>query len=95
LILGKKHRLGSGTLDLPPIKGASPRRAKMEMFRNMEVVLVFCFGLIVAAALVSRPTPTEESVRARGNTAAQMPVVVINGKRLSEAEKAQAAREAG
>jgi hypothetical protein len=65
------------------------------MFRNMEVVLVFCFGLIVAAALVSRPTPTEESVRARGNTAAQMPVVVINGKRLSEAEKAQAAREAG
>lgn len=67
----------------------------MEMFRNMEVVLMLCFGLIVAAAVVARPVPQEEAVRVQGDTAAQMPVVVITAKRLSAAEKARAVQEAG
>jgi hypothetical protein len=67
----------------------------MEMFRNMEVVLMLCFGVIVTAALVAQPRSPAEQVNARGGKAAQMPVVVITGKRLSAAEKAQSSREAG
>jgi hypothetical protein len=64
----------------------------MEMFRNMEVVLMLCFGLICAAALVAQPrsqvasTPAVEAVK--------MPVVVITGKRLSAEQKAQLAQQA-
>lgn len=67
----------------------------MEMFRNMEVVLMLCFGLVVTAALVAQPTSRNEPVRAQGNEMTQMPVVVITGKRLSVDEKAQYSHEAG
>jgi hypothetical protein len=67
----------------------------MEMFRNMEVVLMLSFGLIVTAALVGQPAAREERILAQDNAATQMPVVVITGKRLSTGEKAQASQEAG
>jgi hypothetical protein len=67
----------------------------MEMFRNMEVVLMLCFGLIVVAALLAQPGPQDEPVRAQGNASAPIPVVVITGKRLSAAEKARSSEEAG
>jgi hypothetical protein len=67
----------------------------MEMFRNIEVVLVLCFGLLCAAALVAPRHAPQQPVQAQGESAAQVPVVVITGKRLSPAEKARAAHEAG
>jgi hypothetical protein len=67
----------------------------MEMFRNMEVVLMLCFGVICTAALVAQPQMAETVARAQGNTAQQMPVVVVTGKRLSAAEKAQGAQSPG
>lgn len=60
----------------------------MSMFKNMEVVLMFCFGLVCAAALLAQP----QQIRAPGNAeAAAMPVVIVVGKRLSATEKAQMA----
>lgn len=67
----------------------------MEMFRNMEVVLMLCFGLIVTAALLASPKPREEPFQANANATGQMPVVVITGKRLSAAEKAHSPDDAG
>lgn len=67
----------------------------MEMFRNMEVVLMLCFGLIVTAALLARPGARDEPVQAQGTPTAQMPVVVITGKRLPAADKVQPPQEAG
>ncbi len=65
----------------------------MEMFRNMEVVLMLCFGLVCAAALLARPDPgAAQGPAAVENT--KMPVVVVTGKRLSAAEKAQLAQQA-
>jgi hypothetical protein len=63
----------------------------MEMFKNMEVVLMLCFGLICAVALIARPDPAETAVQAQGTAVVKMPVVVVTGKRLSEAQKAQLA----
>lgn len=61
----------------------------MEMFRNMEVVLMLCFGLICAAALVAQPRDDGEAARAQGlDTGSQVPVVIVTGKRLSPAQKA-------
>jgi hypothetical protein len=65
----------------------------MEMFRNMEVVLMLCFGLVCAAALLARPQP-EVTQGAVAVEAVKMPVVVVTGKRLSAAEKAQLAQQA-
>jgi hypothetical protein len=65
----------------------------MEMFRNMEVVLMLCFGLICAAALVAQPQDGTE----RGPVAVEagkMPVVIVTGKRLSAQEKAQLGQQA-
>jgi hypothetical protein len=66
----------------------------MEMFRNMEVVLMLCFGLICAAALLAQPTaaPGPEAVSVE---AGKIPVVVVTGKRLSAQEKAQGGQDAG
>jgi hypothetical protein len=65
----------------------------MEMFRNMEVVLVLCFGLVCAAALLARPQPgVAQGAAAVEN--AKIPVVIVTGKRLSAAEKAQLAQQA-
>jgi hypothetical protein len=60
----------------------------MEMFRNMEVVLMLCFGLICATALLALPQVPEAPVRAAA-TASRMPVVIVTGKRLSAEEKVQ------
>lgn len=61
----------------------------MEMFRNMEVVLMLCFGLICAAALVVQPRGGDDAARAQaGLDGAQVPVVIVTGKRLSPAQKA-------
>jgi hypothetical protein len=71
---------------------------KMQMFRNMEVVLMLCFGLICAAAMAARPTAAPAPVPAPAQahaTTPQMPVVVVTGKRLSAAEKAQVRPVAG
>jgi Ni,Fe-hydrogenase III small subunit len=95
LIFGKKRWLRMGKLNLPPAKGAPPKESKMEMFKNMEVVLMLCFGLIVAAALVVQPSQREEPVTMQVTGSAPMPVVIITGKRLSATEKAQPARDAG
>jgi hypothetical protein len=63
----------------------------MEMFRNMEVVLMLCFGLICTAALIVRPQSEPASAQALNDVATpRMPVVVVIGKRLSAAKKAQA-----
>jgi hypothetical protein len=69
----------------------------MEMFRNMEVALMLCFGLICAAALLARPQADDTRLRADNAVASRMPVVVITGKRLSAAGKArlQNGQEAG
>lgn len=62
----------------------------MEMFRNMEVVLMLCFGLICAAALVAQPRGDGDAARAQAGLdgAGQVPVVIVTGKRLSPAQKA-------
>jgi hypothetical protein len=72
---------------------------EMELFRNMEVMLLLSFGLIVAAACIAQPParpaarlPAQASVRP-ATAAAPMPVVVITGKRLSAAEKRALAGE--
>jgi hypothetical protein len=65
----------------------------MEMFRNMEVVLMLCFGLICAAALLARPAPGQAPAPVAVE-AVKMPVVVVTGKRLSPQEKAQIAQQA-
>jgi hypothetical protein len=68
----------------------------MDMFRNIEVVLMLCFGLICAAALLARPQAGDTRVRAENTVASRIPVVVITGKRLSAAGKArQNGQEAG
>jgi hypothetical protein len=69
----------------------------MQMFRNMEVVLMLCFGLIVTVAMLAQPSSREESAgpAMMENAKAQIPVVVITGKRLSDAEKGQLAAKAG
>jgi hypothetical protein len=67
----------------------------MELFRNIEAVMMLSFGLLVAAACIARPparpatlSTAQASVQAGGQRAgAPMPVVVITGKRLSAAEK--------
>lgn len=67
----------------------------MEMFKNMEVVLMLSFGLVVAVALLARPSPHEEAVSAQDGGAAQIPVVVVTGKRLPPSEKARSSQPAG
>lgn len=64
----------------------------MEIFRNMEVVLMLCFGLICAAALLARPAAP--AIPAASEEAAKVPVVIVTGKRLSAAEKAQLGQRA-
>jgi hypothetical protein len=61
----------------------------MEMFKNMEVVLVLCFGLICWAAIVAQPSAPDATARAQGIAPEAIPVVVVTGKRLSAAEKAR------
>jgi hypothetical protein len=63
------------------------------MFRNMEVVLMLCFGLICAAALLARP-PAKQAHAPLAVEAGKMPVVVVTGKRLSAQEKAQMVQQA-
>ncbi|MGZ5198967.1 MAG: hypothetical protein ACXWC4_04280 [Telluria sp.] len=65
----------------------------MEMFRNMEVVLMLCFGLICATALVARPS-VQQARAPVAVEAVKMPVVIVTGKRLSADEKAQLAQQA-
>jgi hypothetical protein len=65
----------------------------MQIFRNMEVVLVLCFGLVCAAALVARPHAGHVPVPAAVANET-MPVVIVTGKRLSATEKAQIAQQA-
>jgi hypothetical protein len=66
----------------------------MELFRNMEVAVMLCFGLVCAAACFVRPAPrTAEGNSAQAPPAGPMPVVVITGKRLSAEEKRGLARE--
>jgi hypothetical protein len=60
----------------------------MDMFRNMEVVLMLCFGLICTAALIARPQVAEAPLQAQATTS-RMPVVIVTGKRLSAEEKVQ------
>ena len=66
----------------------------MEMFRNMEVVLMLCFGLICAAALLAQPR-AEQAPSPSAVETGTMPVVIVTGKRLSATEKAQLAQQAG
>jgi hypothetical protein len=65
----------------------------MEMFRNMEVVLMLCFALICAAALLAQPHADQAPGPVVVETG-KMPVVIVTGKRLSAAEKAQLAQQA-
>jgi hypothetical protein len=95
LIFDKLPQLHAGTLDLPPGRGRLAQESKMEMFRNIEVVLVLCFGLLCAAALVAPRHAPQQPDQAQGNPATQIPVVVITGKRLSAAEKARASHQEG
>lgn len=68
----------------------------MQMFRNMEVVLMLCFGLIVTVAMLAQPSSRDEPAGpAMEKANAHIPVVVITGKRLSDAEKGQLAAKAG
>jgi cytochrome bd-type quinol oxidase subunit 2 len=72
-----------------PHPGAVKER-EMELFRNMEVALVLCFGLVCAAAFFVRPPPRavgSETSALSPALATPMPVVVITGKRLSAAQK--------
>jgi hypothetical protein len=63
----------------------------MEMFKNMEVVLVLCFGFLCGAALLAKPQPakTLAGVEAQATQPDSMPVVIVTGKRLTAEEKAQ------
>ena len=94
LTFDKLPQLHAGTLVLPPGRGRVAQESKMEMFRNIEVVLVLCFGLLCAAALVAPRHAPQQPVQAQ-EPAPQIPVVVITGKRLSAAEKARASHEEG
>jgi hypothetical protein len=72
----------------------SEKEREMELFRNMEVALMLCFGLVCAAACIVRPPlRTAEGSSAQAPPAGPMPVVVITGKRLSADEKRSLARE--
>jgi hypothetical protein len=93
--LCKYHARWRGKLNLPPAKGAFAKESNVEMFRNMEVVLMLCFGLIVTAALLAQPAGDDAEVRAQSSVAEQIPVVVITGKRLSNNAKAQPSGTAG
>jgi hypothetical protein len=61
----------------------------MELFRNMEVAVMLCFGLVCAAAFFVRPAvrAAASQASAQAPPAGPMPVVIITGKRLSAAEK--------
>ena len=63
----------------------------MEMFRNAEVMLMLCFGVLCAAvgigALSGPAQPRSGLEAAQAPPAMPMAVVVIKGKRLSAAEK--------
>jgi hypothetical protein len=68
------------------------KETQMELFRNMEVVLMLSFGLVCAAACIVRPAahtaaPSNPQARVQQVPDAPMPVVVITGKRLGAAEK--------
>jgi hypothetical protein len=67
----------------------------MELFRNMEVALVLCFGLLCAAAFFVRPPARAGAGQseAQAPPARPMPVVVITGKRLSATEKRSLSRD--
>ena len=67
----------------------------MEMFKNIEVVLVLCFGLLCAAAIVAPRHAPVQPIQAQEESVAQIPVVVITGKRLPASGKARAAHEQG
>jgi hypothetical protein len=66
----------------------SGKESEMELFRNMEVAVMLCFGLVCAAACFVRPpVRAADGSSAQAPQAGPMPVVVITGKRLSAAEK--------
>jgi hypothetical protein len=66
----------------------------MDLFRNMEVAVMLCFGLVCAAACFARPPArAAEGSSAQAPPAAPMPVVVITGKRLTADQKRSLARE--
>jgi hypothetical protein len=90
----QKRQAAQGQTEVTARLGASQER-KMEMFKNMEVVLMLCFGLICAAALIAQPQVEQTAARAQANPEQQIPVVVVTGKRLSAAQKAQAGQEQG
>jgi hypothetical protein len=72
----------------------SGKEREMELFRNMEVAVMLCFGLVCAAACFVRPTPrSAEGSSAQAPPTGPMPVVVITGKRLPAAERRSLARE--
>lgn len=64
----------------------------MELFRNAEVVLMLCFGLLCAAAMAAyQPTsPATAPLATADVSSGIVTIVVIRAKRLSAAEKAAA-----
>jgi hypothetical protein len=77
---------------LAPFPARGPKGMEMNVFKNMEVVLLFSFGVVCAAAYLrdvppAAPARTPSAAEARGTPSAAMPVVVISAKRLSAAEK--------
>jgi hypothetical protein len=88
-------RPAAGQTELTARQGRLAKESNVEMFRNMEVVLMLCFGLIVTAALLAQPAGDDAEVRAQSSVAEQIPVVVITGKRLSNNAKAQPSGTAG
>ena len=62
----------------------------MELFRNAEVVLMLCFGLLCAAAMAAYEplAPATAPLAATGVSSGMVTIVVIRAKRLSTAEKA-------
>jgi hypothetical protein len=85
-----------GTLKSLPAAGCKERREKMETFRNMEVVLMLCFGLVCAAACLERTAvpASSYSAEARASPPAEMAVVVVVGKRPNGAGKRALAGDA-
>lgn len=73
----------------------------MDRFKNMEVVLMLCFGVLCTAVCVLDPSVRPRTVptvaAAPGaNVEQPMAVVVITGKRLTPAQKrAEIEAEAG
>ena len=67
----------------------------MNIAKNMEAIFVVVIGLISATSFATASAPAADHVRATAAPAATMQVVTVSAKRMSAAEKAATAQEAG